>query len=145
MVVVGVFAHVDTVSMIFCWVVLLIAFPYDETLAPSWHLEQERGRHQELVSKGGAYCKLLAAAGEMWGAKGAKGAEENCAGKEWGAGGAGSGLHIHDHAYDYSYWQKNIIINVRISIRIFFIVHYSIYNVVHRLVSWYPIVSFFPD
>ena len=27
----------------------------------------------------------------------------------------------------------------------FFHVHYSIYNVVHRLVSWYPIVSFFPD
>ena len=51
---------------------MLIAFPYEETLAPSWHLEQERGRHQELVSKGGEYCKLLAAAGEMWGAKGAK-------------------------------------------------------------------------
>lgn len=26
---------------------------------------KERGRHQELVSKGGEYCKLLAAAGEM--------------------------------------------------------------------------------
>jgi len=27
--------------------------------------QKERGSHQELVAKGGAYCDLLAAAGEM--------------------------------------------------------------------------------
>ena len=31
----------------------------------AWTVNQERGSHQELVAKGGAYCDLLAAAGEM--------------------------------------------------------------------------------